>query len=194
MKKIYFVTAFAVFCLGMAPISASAAVTLVVIDPERTALQAKIMLLQNELNALLGVEVKENKKQNLSISSTRLLKTEIDGGAEEVVDQRITILAKNNRHGGKELSDARFQYMVTLYEVLGKKRVKLDHTFTGFALAPIATINSEFRVEVGSERYVSDEDRTFVAKVEIDSDRTFKETSEKDNTHWTDEWTITGNE
>jgi uncharacterized small protein (DUF1192 family) len=192
--KFFFVVLIFGVALGTGTSAEAAAISITAADPQIATLQAKLEMLQAELDALTGATVIQNEKQNLSISSARLKKDTIEGSVEELEDQRITILVKNNRYGGKALSKKRFGYLVELYEVVKEKRTKVGHAWSGFALVPTSELKSEFRIDIDSDLYVGKDDRTFVAKVTIDEGRLIKESSEKDNVKWTKAWTITGSD
>jgi hypothetical protein len=62
----------------------------------------------------------------------------------------------------------------------------------GYALLPSGDMNSQFSAPFSAARYVGDGERTFKAKVTLDSARTIRESNEKDNVKWSEEWTLAG--
>jgi hypothetical protein len=132
--------------------------------------------------------------ENLSISGSKLLYpagTDF-GSAGNVVDQKITVIVKNNEFGAASLTGEKVKYEIYLYDVTKSKK-KLFKAATGEFLVPYANGYSEFEafIEGGQPFDGENFEKKYRALIKIDTSKDIKESNEKDNEAWSDEWLIT---
>jgi hypothetical protein len=207
MKKTFISVLMFVFVFGffVHPVQAQAAGESTAYLEAKTAIES--ITSKSELKALIKflkkqikVLKKENKsssssvpKENLTISSVTVAYPEIGGATEGVMDQKISVVVKNNEFGSPTLSYEKFKYAIILYEIVDGDKEKIKKVATGEAYVPYANGYSSFDAYIeGGEPYDGDNfERTFVAEVEIDTSNKIKESNEKDNKGWSDDWLYT---
>lgn len=131
-----------------------------------------------------------NSRENLTISAIEIDKNVMDCGAR-ACDQLIKVLVKNDQYGSKNLSGKKAKYSVRVYE-LYNGRSRTDILSTGEFLVPYANGYSEFEVSVegGLGFDGKNFEKTYQARVDIDTDTDVSESNEKDNTGWSDNWVM----
>ncbi len=132
--------------------------------------------------------------ENLTISSIKLSNPAgMDfGTAGNVMDQKITVAIKNNEFGATNLTGEKIEYEIYLYDVTSSKK-KLFKAATGEVLVPYANGYSEFEANIeGGLPYDGNKfEKNYRALIKIDTSKDVKESNEKDNEMWSDEWLIT---
>lgn len=133
-------------------------------------------------------------RENLTISSIKLSNPAgMDfGTAGNVIDQKITVTLKNNEFGAQNLTGEKIEYEIYLYDVTSSKK-KLFKAAAGEVLIPYANGYSEFEAYIeGGLPFDGDKnEKEYRALIKIDTSKDIKESDEKDNKMWSDEWLIT---
>jgi len=151
----------------------------------------------NEISKVVKAQIKNLKsgslRENLYIPEITLsLPGGTDfGSAGMVMDQQLKVVVKNDNQFGQVLGRKDVDYAVYLYETTKNKNKKLFEAATG-------TVNifegyGEFfvNIEGGQPFDGKNMEKTYRAMVVIDSSKVIKESDEKDNSVWSDEWHIT---
>ncbi len=133
-------------------------------------------------------------KENLTISEIKIsLPNGTDfGNLGNVFDQKIRVTIKNDQFGSLNLTGKEVDYSIYLYDVtFGSK--KIFKAATGKVLVPYANGYSEFEayIEGGLPFDGKNFEKKYKALVKIDTSKKIKESNEKDNESWSDEWLIT---
>lgn len=133
--------------------------------------------------------------QNLHISSITLSHPNGIGHTASpgayMLQQKVGVNIKNNQYGTKFHSGEKLDYSAELYEV--EDDGSLDRTgikVTGESYVPYANGYSsfEFLIDGGLTFEGDDYERHYKIKVKIDTANDVKESNERDNTAWSDEW------
>lgn len=207
MKKYFIASLIVVFVFGVSAYPALAAESTAYTNAQTSITQITSVQELKALLKFLKKQVKILKKslknksddtpsatgENLSISSMTVAYPEIGGATTGVMDQKLSVVVKNNQYGSASLSYKKFKYAVYLYEVVGGEKDKLMKAATGEAYIPYANGSSSFDVVFEGGRPFDGEDyeRTFVAEVKIDTEDDVNESNEKDNSAWSNTWLYT---
>lgn len=161
---------------------------------ERDALTSYLIVLIQQLLAQLNkstVVNTETREQNLTISDIDAGQTFTDCGTE-ACERVFTVVVKNDQYGSRNLSGEKAEYTLRIYEVRNGRNVSTDIRAEGEFLVPYANGYSEFEVtlEGGLPYDGEDREKTYRAKVEIDTNDDVDESNENDNTEWSDTWEV----
>ncbi len=151
----------------------------------------------NQLSKTIKDQVKNLKsskpRENIYISSASLaLPNGTDfGSAGMVMDQQLKVIVKNNNQFGQVLGNKNVDYEVYLYDTTKTKNKKLFKAAAGTLTIKEGygefLVNLEGGLPFDGKNYK----KNYRALIIIDSSRDVKESDEKDNKFWTDEWLIT---
>jgi hypothetical protein len=108
-----------------------------------------------------------------------------------VPDQLVTVEVKNNQYGSYNLSGKKFEYTAYLYEIDDSgERTRTSQKTTGEALVPYSNGYTafEFYLDGGLPYNGKDFEKDYQIRVDIDTNKDVKESNERDNRGWSNEW------
>ena len=150
----------------------------------------------NELSKTIKDQIKNlksgSRQENIYISNVTLaLPNGTDfGSTGMVIDQQLKIMVKSNNQFGPALNTKDIDYEVYLYETTNKNK-KLFKAAAGIINLSNGYSEVIVNLEGGLPFDGKNYEKSYRALIVVDSGKDVKESNEKDNKFWTDEWLIT---